>query len=227
MIAIATNTRKKKSAPTALLFFLIFLLLLALGAFLILQRLQSPARIAVGTWRMRAELAEPAARNAQRWLYNAELGDRVDLSEAFHGVHADVLLTLRRDGSWERSLDMDSYAAARIAAQEAMAASARSLLRLRIAALGRGGGTDEYAELLFRDTLGMSSADYFASYGPELLPAPEELQSRYGGAGAWRIADGRLLLSDEAEAMDVLVNDRLLVLSGPEGTEVYTRDALS
>ncbi len=73
-----------------------------------------------------------------------------------------------------------------------------------------------------QDALGMSSAAYFASYGPELLPSQEELRERWAGSGSWTIAEGQIDLG--GGPVDFLAGDRLLVLSGPEGTEVYARD---
>ena len=219
---MAKTGRKKGSGRFALALFLVFLLLLALTACLVLQRLMSPSRAVVGRWRMELDCTDRAAARAELWLRDAKMGDQVDAAAFFPPLHVDVVLTLRRDGSWERSLDGASLDAARQAAVDAMAASARQLLRLRIAATGRGGGPDEYAEQLMQDALGMSSAEYFAAYGPELLPTQEELRERWDGSGSWSIADGRIDLG--GGPVDFLVGDSLLVLSGPEGTEVYARD---
>ena len=219
---MAKTGRKKGSGRFALALFLVFLLLLALTACLVLQRLMSPSRAVVGRWRMELDCTNRAAARAELWLRDAKMGDQVDAAAFFPPLHVDVVLTLRRDGSWERSLDGASLDAARQAAVDAMAASARQLLRLRIAATGRGGGPDEYAEQLMQDALGMSSSAYFASYGPQLLPSPDQLRERWNGSGAWTIADGRIDLG--GGPMDFLVGDGLLVLSGPEGTEVYARD---
>ena len=222
MDSMAKTGRNKGSGRFALVLFLVFLLLLGLAACLILQRLQSPSRAVVGRWRMELACTDDAVSRAESWLRDAQLGDRVEAAELFPALHVDVVLTLRRDGSWERSLDEASYAAAQSAAVDGMAASARQLLRLRVAATGRGGGPDEYAEQLMQDALGMSSSAYFASYGPQLLPSPDQLREHWNGSGAWTIADGRIDLG--GGPVDFLVGDSLLVLSGPEGTEVYTRD---
>ena len=222
MDSMAKTGRNKGSGRFALVLFLVFLLLLGLAACLILQRLQSPSRAVVGRWRMELDCTDDAVSRAERWLRDAKLGDQVDAAAYFPALHVDVILTLRRDGSWERSLDEASYAAAQSAAVDGMAASARQLLRLRVAATGRGGGPDEYAEQLMQDALGMSSSAYFASYGPQLLPSPDQLREHWNGSGAWTIADGRIDLG--GGPVDFLVGDSLLVLSGPEGTEVYARD---
>ena len=219
---MAKTGGNKGSGRFALVLFLVFLLLLGLTACLILQRLQSPSRAVVGRWRMELDYTDYTAARAERWLRDAQLGDQVAAAEYFPALHVDVLFTLRRDGSWERSLDEASYEAARAAAVDGMAASARQLLRLRVAATGRGGGPDEYAEQLMRDALGISSSAYFASYGPQLLPSPEELRGRWAGSGKWTIADGRIDLG--GGPVDFLIGDRLLVLTGSDGTEVYARD---
>lgn len=215
---------KNSSGRFAFLLFLVFLLLLGMAACLVLLRLQSPARAAVGRWRMELDCTDYAAEQAERWLREAELGYQIDADEYFPPLHVDVLLTLQRDGSWERRLDDESYEAAQKAATEGMAAAARQLLRLRIAATGRGGGPDEYLEQLLSDALGMPTAAYFASCGPQLLPEKEQLRAQHEGAGSWQLANGRLALDEVGQAVDILVGDRLLVLAGAEGTEVYARD---
>ena len=219
---MAKTGGNKGSGRFALVLFLVFLLLLGLAACLILQRLQSPSRAVVGRWRMELDCTDDAVSRAERWLRDAKLGDQVAAAACFPSLHVDVVLTLRRDGSWERSLDEASYETAQSAAVDGMAASARQLLRLRVAATGRGGGPDEYAEQLIQDALGMSSSAYFASYGPQLLPSPEELRGRWAGSGKWTIADGRIDLG--GGPVDFLISDRLLVLTGSDGTEVYARD---
>ena len=218
------KNEKNKSGRFAFLLFLVFLLLLGLAACLVLLRLQSPARAAVGSWRRELDLTDDAVDLAERWLREAELGYQIDADEYFPPLHVDVILTLRRDGSWERRLDEASYEAAQNAACEGMAAAARQLLRLRIAATGRGGGPDEYLEQLLSDALGMPTAEYFAACGPQLLPEKEQLRAQHEGAGSWQLANGRLALDDVGRAVDILVGDRLLVLTGAEGTEVYARD---
>lgn len=219
---MAKTGGKKGSGRFALALFLVFLLLLGLTACLVLQRLTSPSRAVVGRWRMELDCTDRAAARAELWLRGAKLGDQVDAATFFPPLHVDVVLTLRRDGSWERRLDEESLETAQREAVDAMAASARQLLRLRIAATGRGGGPDEYAGQLMQDALGMSAEEYFAAYGPELLPTKEALSERWDASGSWSIADGRIDLG--GGPMDFLVGDGLLVLSGPEGTEVYARD---
>ena len=220
---------KRKNAHRALnllLFLLILLLLLALAGGLILWRMQSPERTLVGEWRMSLDLTEQAVTEAKLWLGGAELGNQVDPAGHFPALRAEVCLRLNSDGSWERHVDEASYTSASGAACEALAASLRDLLQLRIEALGRGGGTDEYVEARIRDTVGMPTAEYLRTAGPQLLPALDVLRAQYDGAGSYVPEDGQIRFSD-GRAADFLVSGTLLVLRDAERTEVYVRDGNS
>ena len=55
-----------------------------------------------------------------------------------------------------------------------------------------------------------------------LVSSSEILRGRWAGSGKWTIADGRIDLG--GGPVDFLIGDRLLVLTGSDGTEVYARD---
>lgn len=158
---------------------------------------------------------------ANAWLSEAELGDRVDVGDALPRLEATVLLTLGEDGSWTRRVEETSVDAARAQAEKALAASLRELLMLRTAEAGREAGNAELAEERIQNALGLSTERWLSDYGPSLLPDLTKLQTQYDGSGVYAIEGHTLRLGGRTARY--LADERLLVLDGVDGTEVYER----
>ena len=175
----------------------------------------------VGSWRMRVDLTESARMRANTWLREAELGDRVDAGDALPRLEASVLLTLDQNGVWTRRVEETSYEAALAQAENALAVTLRELLILRIADAGREAGNAERAEARIQNALGMSTERWLSSWGPALLPSLTELRARWDGSGGFEIEGHTLRLNGGTARY--LADERLLVLDGEDGTEVYER----
>ena len=198
------------------------LLMAALSCTLALLMYRRTNPMLTGTWRMRVDLAETARVRANAWLQSAALGDRVDALDALPELSVDLILELREDGSWTRSVDAGTLAWAENAARRALSETLAELLRLRVEDAGRPAISAEEAESRIREVLGMSAEDYFAQSGPALLPDERELRGRYDGSGSYRVEGPAIRFDDKASAR-YLADDALLVISGAEGTEVYAR----
>ena len=220
----ARMKKGKRAGGYRLVVLLLLAVCLALAAIscalaLRLYRRTDPAL--VGSWRMRVDLTEDARTRANAWLWEAELGDRIDAGGALPRIEATVLLSLGKDGIWTRRVEETSYEAARAQAVKALAVSLRELLRLRTAEAGREAGNAELAETRIEKAIGMSSERYLADRGPALLPALAELRARYDGSGAYQI-EGHSIRFDGQTAR-YLADEMLLVIDGGNGTEVYER----
>ncbi len=204
-----------------LLLLLVVFLLAAISCALALRVYKGPNTSPVGRWRMYVDLTETARARANGWLQRAELGERVDASDALPPIRVGVLLELTRDGGWRREVEENSLEAAEKEAENALAAALRELLLLRIADAGRAAGTPEDAETRFQKAIGMSSAQYLESYGPRLLPTPDELRESYEGSGSYEI-DGQRMRID-GQPVRCIVDDGVMALVREEKTEVYER----
>ena len=204
-----------------LLLLLVVFLLAAISCALALRVYRGPNTSPAGLWRMNVDLTETARARANGWLQKAELGDRTDTGDTLPSIQVGVLLRMTGDGQWSREVDEESLAAAENEARNALAASLRELLLLRIADAGRPAGTSEEAEKRIESAIGMSSADYLAAYGPRLLPTAEELREAYAGSGSYEI-DGQRIRFDGQPARCV-VDDGVMVLLRDTKTEVYER----
>lgn len=198
------------------------LLMAALSCTLALLMYRRTDPTLIGTWRMRVDLTETARARANAWLRGAELGDRVDTLDALSELPVDLVLEIREDGSWTRTLDAGTLAWAEHAARRALSETLVELLRLRVDDAGRPALSAEEAENRIHEVLGMSAEDYLAQYGPALLPDERELRDRYDGGGSYRV-EGPAIRFDENKSARYLADDALLVISGAEGTEVYAR----
>ena len=170
---------------------------------------------------MRVDLTEGVRMRANAWLSEAELGDRIDVGDALPRLEATVLLTLGEDGSWTRRVEETSVDAARAQAERALAVSLRELLMLRTAEAGREAGNAELAEERIQNALGLSTERWLSDYGPSLLPDLTQLQTQYDGSGVYEIEGHTLRLGGRTARY--LADERLLVLDGVAGTEVYER----
>ncbi len=204
-----------------LLLLLVVFLLAAISCALALRVYRGPNTSPAGRWRMRVDLTETARARANGWLQRADLGERVDTADALIPIQVGVLLELTPEGGWSREVEESSLAAAEKEAENALAASLRELLLLRFADAGRAAGTPEDAEARFQKAVGMSSAQYLESYGPRLLPTPEELRETYEGSGSYEI-DGQRMRID-GQPVRCLVDDGVMALVRDGKTEVYER----
>ncbi len=216
-----SRARKRNNWIILLLLTVVFLLA-ALSCVLLLRLNRAETADVTGKWLMRLDLTERARGCAELWLRGAELGDRVDIGAALPRLEVKVLLSLRADGSWTRRLDSASYESAKVQASRALEDSLHALLLLRLEDAGLAAGSDAEAEAHFRKALGMSPGDYLALRGPQLLPAREELESRYGGSGSYALQGGELLFDGRERADFILAGD-FLILSRDGGREVYER----
>lgn len=198
------------------------LLMAGLSCALALQVYRRTDPSLIGTWRMELDLTETARARANAWLQNAKLGERIDAGDVLPKLTVRAELALREDGSWEKTLDADSLARAKAAADKALAASLRELLRLRITDAGRPAVTAAEADRQIAAAIGMTAEEYIAACGPALLPGEAELRARLEGSGFYQI-EGPNLRFDGGRAVRFLTDDTLLVLSADDGTEVYAR----
>ncbi len=216
------NRRRAKGGRLAVLLLLaVCLMLAAISCVLALRLYARTDPVLIGSWRMRVDLTERARMRANAWLREAELGDRVDAGDALPRIEATVLLTLGKDGVWTRQVEESSVDAAQVLAEKALAVTLRELVRLRITEAGREAGSAENTEARIQNALGISTERYLETAGPSLLPDLSELRERYDGNGVYEI-EGHTLRLDGRTAR-YLADERLLVLDGEDGTEVYER----
>ena len=213
--------RAKGHRLVVLLLLAVCLALAAISCLLALRLYARTDPVLIGSWRMRVDLTEGARMRANAWLREAELGERIDAGDALPRLEATVLLTLGEDGIWTRRVEETSVYAARAQAEKALAVSLRELLRLRTADAGREAGNAERAEERIERALGLSTERWLSDYGPSLLPGPEELRARFDGSGSYEIEGHTLRL--DGRAARYLADERLLVIDGEDGTEVYER----
>ncbi len=216
-----SRARKRNNWIILLLLTVVFLLA-ALSCVLLLRLNRAETADVTGKWLMRPDLTERARGCAELWLRGAALGDRVDVGAALPRLEVKVLLSLQPDGTWTRRLDGASYESARENASRALADALHALLLLRLEDAGLAAGSEAETQAHIRRALGMSIEDYLALCGPQLLPAREELESRYGGSGSYALLDGEILFDGRERADCILAGD-FLILSRAGGREVYER----
>lgn len=205
-----------------ILMLVVTLLMAGLACALALQLYRRADPTVVGAWQREEDLTEAVRIRANAWLQSAALGERVDVGDALPRLSVRVTLELHEDGAWSRSVESDDLAEAEAAANKALAASLRELLRLRVEDAGRPPVTAAEAEERIQSALGLSTEEYLAARGPALLPDVETLRARFEGGGTYEI-EGATIRFDGDRAVRYLTDDTLLVLSGAEGTEVYAR----
>ena len=214
--------RNRGQRVIVILLMAVTLLMAALSCALALQMYRRTNPTLIGTWRMRVDLTETARIRANAWLREAELGDRVDTGDRLPPLSVDLVLELRSDRSWTRSVDTGTLAYAEREARKALSASLAELVCLRVDDAGRPAVSEEEAAERIVSVLGMSAEDYLAAYGPALLPDVRELRERYEGSGRYQVEGPRIRFDDGLPAR-YMADDALLVIDAEEGTEVYAR----
>ncbi len=152
-----------------------------------------------GEWTASLDMTKQAAVTALSWLQEIE-GVSVSLEEmevCMQDLCIQINLTLvqtsRSQGTFHCNVMQESYDACRQAAYAAFAGAFEELLAERLSMAGYTGSMDEEAmEALIIETFGMPMDAYLMSYGPELLPSLEELQTHYDGSGTYQ-TEGNIL----------------------------------
>lgn len=179
---------------------LLFLTLSVSTAYLAyLQFFSSAGEELSGEWTAELDMTKQAAATAALWLRDIEavsvsLEDMENYMQDLT-VQVNLILepTAEKEGAFYCHVQPESYDACRQTAYEAFAAAFRDLLTQRLRMAGYTGSTEKEAvESLVTETFGMSTTSYLMSYGPELLPALEDLQIQYDGRGSYTAADGIL-----------------------------------
>ncbi len=183
-----------------------------------------------GAWMTRLDLTERAAVTALDWLQDIE-GVSVSLEDMEpHMRELTVQVSLemeqpdRSAGTFQCTIDPESYETCYQAAYEAFAECFRELLGERLRMAGYEGSTEQEAvEELVTRTFGMSTVSYLMSCGPVLLPSIEELQAQYDGSGNYEIAEGILTRRFEDGGAVITKEERYirqggeLILTGEAG----------
>ena len=152
-----------------------------------------------GEWTADLDMSEQAAVTAFIWLQDIEAVSvsLEDMESRMQGLTIQVNLTLeqnsRTEGTFQCSIQPESYDACREAAYEAFAMAFQDLLVERLHMADYAGSTDrDSIEALVTETFGMSTVEYLMSCGPALLPSLEELQDEYDGSGTYEASEGIL-----------------------------------
>lgn len=186
----------KKTLTTVILTLLILTLAFSTALLTYLHFFASDDRGLSGEWTADLDMTKQAAVTAFSWLQDIE-GVAVspeDMEERMRGLTVQVSLTFEpsahSEGVFHCDIDPESYEACRQTACEAFATAFRELLAERLRMAGYTGSMDEDAiEALVTETFGMSTEDYLAACGPELLPPLEDLQARYDGSGTYETTE--------------------------------------
>lgn len=149
-----------------------------------------------GEWTANLDMTEQAAVTALGWLQDIEAVSISiqDMESYMQDLTIELHLTLRQTdrstGTFDSSIQPESYAACSQAAYEAFATVFQDLLAERLRMAGYTGSMDEGAvEALVMETFGMSTTSYLMSCVPNLLPPLEDLQAQYDGSGTYEISE--------------------------------------
>ena len=176
-----------------------------------------------GTYERYYELGDAAKDKAKAFLSEAVMGDEIPFSPGKEADAIRLVLSVDSDGVLKRSIDPESYKAAQDALSEELLHSFRSLIALRMETAGLGEVSDDEIDALFEKEFGIGIAGYLEEYGPEMLPALEELSGRFDATSRCRAEKSDLVFPDGTR-IGYLLNDDLLVLQYASGeTEVYTK----
>lgn len=186
-----------------------------------------------GEWVTELDMTDEAAVAALAWLQGIEAVSvsLEDVQACMPGLTVQVNMTLdqtaRMEGTFNCRVLPESYDACEQAAYEGFAEAFRNLLAERLRMAGYTGSTDrENMESLVIETFGMPTVSYLMSYGPELLPALEDLQAEYEGSGVYTVT-GDILTRQYDRGMSGAVReeryirkDASLILSEEAGNAI-------
>ena len=182
---------------------IIILPLLTLVAFLLYEKYFPPVILPVGTWTRTTDMTYETDEAIRSWLSDAAYGLDYTYPEDGEPVTLTIVLTVDPEGNYEQHLDPDSYEPAYAAAYANMESALKSLINLRFAAIGmtdEDGISDEEAEALMQDAVGMGTAEYLKMVAPDIMPSCDELAASFEQKGiyeeSWLFDENRLVIDD-------------------------------
>ncbi|MCR4989751.1 MAG: hypothetical protein K6A38_02650 [Lachnospiraceae bacterium] len=184
------------------------MLLLVLCALLVYERFFPLPKAPVGIW----VYSEDASKSAGS-LFGEWMGGR-DLSDALEPVYVNVILRVGNDGTFDRSVDKESYENARNTLYENCALLLKEGISAHLEELGmanEGPITDEEAEELINETVSTDSVAYLQKALPDLVPTYEEYVKKYGNKGTYTV-DKNMIAFGSSEAVKFLFDKDDLLL---------------
>lgn len=175
------------------------------------------------------DLTDRIVADASVWLKDVEGAD-VDadwVGSRTEGIYANVYLSFTPDGltkgSYTETLDPDSYEKCSNEAYELTGKCLRELIIKRLTAVGYAQSlSDEEADALITEALGMPLDQYIKNSGAKIIPEYDELAGNINRSGEYKIKKKTI----EWEREDALVSDAFSLtssaLSIPDAGLIYS-----
>ncbi len=208
----------------------VILMLLTVVVFAAVLRLKTLSAFK-GVYTRTVDMTDEAVLNAAGWL-GETLGDEVDPDRIRDLLPEDMNVTIElsferkglKRGSYTEAVDEVSYSACRDRVYEAVCACLRELIIKRLTDAGYAENmTDEDADALINEALGMTLDNYIKNAGVELFPDKDGFAADINRAGDYRIK-GNSIKWERAgnEVSERFVTDGRSV-SFPEAGVLYRR----
>ncbi len=217
---MANGNKKRRKRRSPIGYIIVIVILATLMSLLIFEHFHPIKKLPVGTWVRAYDLTPDTDQATDEWLLSATSG-LTEIPKSTHdSVTIDVVLKINADGTYERYIDGESYAAAVRTAYSNMESALKSVITARFTALGMAdekGLTDDEIDSLMQEAVGMSMADYLRQAVPGIVPPMEALSQDLAGTGVCRIEEDQIIFDDGAGQMLLYDNGRMMI-----DDEVYT-----
>lgn len=209
--------RKRRSRigiPVVIILMLIMVTMISVVAYWYINgdKLRLP-----GSWYREIDLTDTVKANMEEYLRSATLGNEVDANLFMDRIVITSELVITKDGQMNESIDAESYNKAKADAQEALKKAVSSLLATRIQQ--NYIETDMSIDELVEETLGMKLSEYLEQFGPQLIPAYNDLDSQYGMSADYEADREHMTIS--GENCEYAVAAGMLVIDYQNGAIVY------
>ena len=211
-MASTNKKRRKRRSPVG--YILVIVILATLMSLLIYEHYHPLTKLPAGTWSREYDLTEAADRSITGWLSSAEGGLTGISGEEDGTVSVYVTLKINADGTYEQSIDADSYASAQDEAYRILESALREVIGARFSALGmtdEAGISDDEIDELITQAAGMGTDEYLRKAVPDIIPSYEELGSELDRSGTCRIEEDRIVFDDGASKSLLYDDDTLMI----------------
>lgn len=219
--------RRRKNSTLPIIIFLTIMLVVMAGAFIYLLLFSNTMMIR-GEWTRQVDMTGYVRNEIEDYLETANMGDEIELDQYMSDMTIECHMVLDADGNYSEQLDIDSYNACMASARNVLKQAVTALIQKRMEAVKIDSGKDISA--LVSDTAGMDMDSYLMKYGPQLLPAVEDLQSENNRVGSYT-ADRSSITIHDAEGNSIgnqsgnlyLVSNGTLVINYGDNTYIYLK----
>lgn len=217
------SRRKRRYNKVIFAVMILIVIITLIGGGVLFFLYMGKARLA-GEWRRKIDITDTVVREIEEYISNTVSEDETDVHEYVDVIEVDSILNITADGSYDESIDEVSYYDAAAKANDALKQVVKDILKERMDRAYIE--TDLSEEELVKEAIGMELEDYLEQYGPDIVPALDEMRSQYEIHTSYSVTRDMITLGTEGDSQTCAyaVTGGMLAVDYKDNAVIYRSD---